>query len=451
MLTISGRARSVTASARLVDSSSWRTMPAMMRSAAPIATCWVCEVGLTPDDVRHWDLGVISQLFESAAKLHGSHHQLGEALQNGQQRIQGWDGESGEAARAELNKTRVDVDASGFGARATSNAVRAAEMDISGAKVALDNVDSTAASFGWKVTDNWTIDTTSGTSIGLDEQTYQVELQQAQNELDDAKAWAEQGDQKLAAAVRAAVGDGPPASGPQPNDQAPGTTTPPDQLPLTPKDGHKASPTEGTARHDGPPKGSDYLSPYEHPSPLLAGLSAAEWRQRLAHFTPGDPLPDPRTPTGDKAIDSLANAAGQQNSTYAWGGNRSVSGPSPGQSTDKDSRTFDDQHRIGYDCGGLVRYSVQQGAGFDVGQGTGAIDSSPQFPHPKDLMQTPSAGVGAKALPGDVLLFTSGTGHTGIYIGNGFMINAPQSGDPVRVDAVGPGRGPTDILRIPSP
>ncbi|MGB0971765.1 MAG: NlpC/P60 family protein [Mycobacterium sp.] len=42
----------------------------------------------------------------------------------------------------------------------------------------------------------------------------------------------------------------------------------------------------------------------------------------------------------------------------------------------------------------------------------------------------------------------SGTAHTGIYIGNGFMINAPQSGEPVQVDTIA-GYGPTDMLRLP--
>ena len=61
------------------------------------------------------------------------------------------------------------------------------------------------------------------------------------------------------------------------------------------------------------------------------------------------------------------------------------------------------------------------------------------------------------AQPGDVLVFEGsdpfqgkGTQHTGIYIGRGFMINAPQSGMPVRVDDITAQQGTntTDILRV---
>ena len=219
------------------------------------------------------------------------------------------------------------------------------------------------------------------------------------------------------------------------------------------KGGHTPFPTEATKDNTSPAI-SHHLSDNLHPSPLLAGLSADEWRQRLSHFQQGDPLPDPRTPTGDKAIDSLANAVGQQNTTYAWGGNKSKDGPSQGQGdTGQGANQNHDWDRYGYDCGGLVRYSVQQGAGIDLGQGTDAIDGNSNFSHPAGGV--PSSAVIGKAQPGDVLVFggsqayaETGTDHTGIYIGNGFMINAPDSGNPVRVDAVD-GHGLTDILRLP--
>jgi cell wall-associated NlpC family hydrolase len=264
--------------------------------------------------------------------------------------------------------------------------------------------------------------------------------------------------------MRAAVGDvqldsqgheAPltPAPAPQP---APGDgkTTPADQLPLPTKGGHTPFPTE-TTKDDGPDV-SHHLNDNLHPSPLLAGLSADDWHQRLAHFHPGDPLPDPRTPTGDKSIDAIAYAASQQNTTYAWGGNKSKDGPSQGQGDSGDGANKNhDWDRYGYDCGGLVRYSLEQGAGFDVGQGTDAIDANKNFSHPEGGGGVPASVVATKARPGDVLVFGgssayagSGTEHTGIYVGNGFMINAPDSGNPVRIDPVA-GHGNTDILRMP--
>jgi cell wall-associated NlpC family hydrolase/nucleotide-binding universal stress UspA family protein len=234
-----------------------------------------------------------------------------------------------------------------------------------------------------------------------------------------------------------------------------GKTTPADQLPLPTPGGHAPSPTEA-ARDNTSPDVSRHLADNLNPSPLLSGLSADQWRERLAHFHPGDPLPDPRTPTGDKAIDTLANAAGQQNTTYAWGGNKSNAGPSKGQPDNGDgANKYHDWDRYGYDCGGLVRYSVREGAGMDVGMGTNAIDTNPNLTH--GAGHVPSATLGnSVAGPGDVLVFggstpfTGGdTDHTGIYIGNGYMINAPKSGLPVEVDNLWLRNDSADILKVP--
>jgi hypothetical protein len=406
---------------------------------------------LTPDDVRHWDASLIQQMFQAAKGIDREHQKLGDTLDENHRRTT-WHGESGDAFREELGKPRKDLEIDGTESKAVATAAENAEQDIKTCRDKMLDIYERAEDNGWSITPDWRVDDTNANDTG---QTHDPQL--LQNDLDQLKIKAHAADHELEVAIRAAVGDAQvDAQGHevhrQPQTQE-SKATPADQLPLTPKDGQRPSPTEGTAgRHDHRELGGkDYLALNPSAAPLLAGLSADEWRQRLAHYSPGDPLPDPRTPTGDKAIDSLANAVGQQNATYAWGGNRSLTGPSQGHGDNGgDATKMDDLHRVGYDCGGLVRYSVQQGAGFDVGMGTGAIDSNSHFPHPKDLMQVPSAGVVGKAQPGDVLVFTKGTGHTGIYIGNGFMINAPDSGNPVRVDQVGPGRGPTDILRIPS-
>lgn len=114
-----------------------------------------------------------------------------------------------------------------------------------------------------------------------------------------------------------------------------------------------------------------------------------------------------------------------------------------------------DNLRTGYDCGGLVRYSLQQGAGIDVDQGTNTIDRGGRLDHVAPLV--PGASIGnANTQAGNILIFEGSqpwaadwdTTHTGIYLGNGYMINAPGSGDPVRVDPV-QGHGKADILRIP--
>lgn len=262
----------------------------------------------------------------------------------------------------------------------------------------------------------------------------------------------------------ASTGHDMPQAPPPDHPDEGGKITPPDQLPLPAKGGQTPSPTEAT-RDNTSPDVSRHLVDNPNPSPLIAGLSAQEWRERLAHFHPGDPLPDPRTPTGDPAIDTLAHAAGQQNTTYAWGGNQSPNGPTRGVPDGGDADSKGDTRRIGYDCGGLVRYSVQQGAGFDVDQGTNNIDRNRNFQH--GAGNVPSADINnSVASPGDVVVFGNpghqpftgagtdehplpGTHHTGIYIGNGYYINAPESGMPVEVDNLKLRTDSADILKVP--
>ena len=113
---------------------------------------------------------------------------------------------------------------------------------------------------------------------------------------------------------------------------------------------------------------------------------------------------------------------------------------------------------MGFDCGGLVRFAYHEGAGIDLGQGTNAIDSTTALR--KVQGGVPGELVGQYAQPGDVFVygdtghkqFTNGsTHHTGIYLGNGVIINAPQSGEPVNTAKIRQWQGePTDILRVPT-
>jgi len=81
--------------------------------------------------------------------------------------------------------------------------------------------------------------------------------------------------------------DGRPIFGPpMPKDETKGKETSTDQLPFPVKNGQTPSSTEAAA---GPPDhpelgGSGYRASNSNPSPLLAELSAQEWRDRLANF-----------------------------------------------------------------------------------------------------------------------------------------------------------------------
>lgn len=241
------------------------------------------------------------------------------------------------------------------------------------------------------------------------------------------------------------------------------TLTPADQLPLPTKGGVIPRPTEATRDNSSHYHNCMCLESNPFPSPLLSGLSAQDWHERLANFRGGDPLPDPRIPTGDKAIDTLACAAGQQNTTYAWGGNKRTDSPSSGtleweSDPEGGAHVHQDQNRVGYDCGGLVRFAVAQGAGFDTGVPTDTIDTCPHFVHVSGGLVSSEAVTHAR--PGDVFVWGAAvpfggtsTYHTGIYVGNGWMINAPCSGKPVQVEPVVTqctNRRATDVLRIPS-
>ncbi|HEY3749782.1 MAG TPA: NlpC/P60 family protein [Pseudonocardiaceae bacterium] len=75
-----------------------------------------------------------------------------------------------------------------------------------------------------------------------------------------------------------------------------------------------------------------------------------------------------------------------------------------------------------FDCSGLVMYAYAQ-AGM------------PGLPHSAAAQQGLGVSVSRADLrPGDLVFFGSPAGHVGIYVGNGMMINAPQTGEVVRVE-----------------
>jgi peptidoglycan DL-endopeptidase CwlO len=75
-----------------------------------------------------------------------------------------------------------------------------------------------------------------------------------------------------------------------------------------------------------------------------------------------------------------------------------------------------------FDCSGLVMYAYAQ-AGM------------PGLPHSAAAQQGLGVSVSRADLrPGDLVFFGSPAGHVGIYVGNGMMVNAPQTGEVVRVE-----------------
>jgi cell wall-associated NlpC family hydrolase len=136
------------------------------------------------------------------------------------------------------------------------------------------------------------------------------------------------------------------------------------------------------------------------------------------------------------AATAAAAALSYLGTPYAWGGG-TPAGPSKGIRDGGVADTHGDYNKIGFDCSGLTEYAYAQ-AGIPIG-----VDSRTQRAiggpvHPY-----------TQALPGD-LLFWGGPSqraihHVALYLGtiNGtaYMVEAPRSGDVVKVSVVRTGGG----------
>ncbi|GLX00651.1 C40 family peptidase [Microtetraspora sp. NBRC 16547] len=99
-----------------------------------------------------------------------------------------------------------------------------------------------------------------------------------------------------------------------------------------------------------------------------------------------------------KAAEAARWALSQQLKPYVWG----ADGPSS------------------YDCSGLVMAAYQR-VGISLPHYTGSQWSAGTHIDPKDMR------------PGDLVFFYNDLHHVGLYIGGGYMVHAPRTGDVVRV------------------
>jgi peptidoglycan DL-endopeptidase CwlO len=102
------------------------------------------------------------------------------------------------------------------------------------------------------------------------------------------------------------------------------------------------------------------------------------------------------------AVQAARAALSKQGSTYVWG----AEGP------------------ITFDCSGLVKWAFEQ-AGMSG------------LPHSSQAQARMGRSVSRSQLrPGDLIALYSPISHIGIYVGDGLYVNAPQSGDVVKVVTV---------------
>ncbi|SHU45363.1 invasion and intracellular persistence protein IipA [Mycobacteroides abscessus subsp. abscessus] len=422
-------------------------------------------------DIRHWKAEVLEKLFDTAAARAASLHRLGEGMEQVANDLSTWGGVTAGAWKDSAGKTRVDLGDKADAAEKVAKAVKPAIDDVREVTSKLGMLDQDAQAIGATITDDGKVVATRQVK-DTDKHLQNDQIARLQQQVTALEQRATQVEQEIAAALRADVTDAP-APVPQGPPVALNASAPvggPDGNPPYPN-GAKPTMIEGAktiAMADNPP-GYD---PNMGPGPArdqawkdyLAGKEANGTQRAMGQ--PPLALPKPEA-VSDKGLRSIGAAGRQQGVSYAWGGNHDVDGPSPGhkathaeypgysqaQLEADGSWTYNDDQRIGFDCGGLVRYSVGQGAGLDVGQGTYAIDTNGTLDQVKGAI--PSTAVDQYAKPGDVLIFGgpggfsgASTTHTGIYVGNGYMMNAPESGAPVRIDVV-QGHGTTDVLRIP--
>lgn len=137
--------------------------------------------------------------------------------------------------------------------------------------------------------------------------------------------------------------------------------------------------------------------------------------------------PESASPTaGDRSakIETvISRAMSQVGTPYAWGGGN-ANGPTKGIRDGGNADAHGDYNKVGFDCSGLTLYAYA-GIGITLPHYTG-YQYQRGTHHPASEMQR-----------GDLIFYgTNGHGHVAIYLGNGQMIEAPQSGSVVRVTAV---------------
>lgn len=134
----------------------------------------------------------------------------------------------------------------------------------------------------------------------------------------------------------------------------------------------------------------------------------------------------------------VAAAEAERGTPYSWGGG-TAAGKSRGVCCSPGG--YDGRETVGFDCSGLVLRAVYRASGGRITLPRTAAEQVRRGTSvPRDKMR-----------PGDLIGFDhrdgQGVSHIGIYVGHGRMINAPQTGDVVRISPLGPREGQRWIIR----
>ncbi|WP_405165245.1 NlpC/P60 family protein [Nocardia sp. NBC_01499] len=147
---------------------------------------------------------------------------------------------------------------------------------------------------------------------------------------------------------------------------------------------------------------------------------------QLENSPPRRGTPRPSLPSigGSAAVETVVDRAmSQVGVIYAWGGG-DEDGPTLGIRDGGVADSYGDYNKVGFDCSGLMIYAF---AGIGV-----------SLPHYSGYQYNAGVRVPvAQRARGDMLFWgTNGSEHVALYLGDGQMIEAPESGEVVRVTAV---------------
>ncbi|WP_392958018.1 C40 family peptidase [Streptomyces sp. LN245] len=159
---------------------------------------------------------------------------------------------------------------------------------------------------------------------------------------------------------------------------------------------------------------------------FFAGAQQAHAAPTCAVLSPG------AAPQGNSAVNAACSLIG---TPYSWGGGH---GGQPGPSygiCDASNGAPNDCHVKGLDCSGMVRYAYDLAVGADVINGV----TTTQWNSSRAVARFYRGDGTGPLLPGDLVFFgntPSTIHHVAIYLGQGYIAEAPYSGGYVQVAAL---------------
>ena len=136
-----------------------------------------------------------------------------------------------------------------------------------------------------------------------------------------------------------------------------------------------------------------------------------------------------------EAENAVNQACALVGTPYSWGGGHASQPGLTYGKCDAGNGAPNDCHVRGLDCSGLTRYAYWLSTGLDMGAGATYTRWNSD---PRVARFMASDGLGP-LLPGDLLYFGPSAGgihHTALYLGNGYLVEAPYSGAYVSVNTV---------------